>query len=193
VKLALVITRTLINPHKERYFGSPCSLSEILFAAGHTPIFIGYEKGSPLEIVSKIQPSVCILNGGESIGENLVRDNFELGLLRACEEQSIPVIGICRGMQLMSSFMGKQVVPIESHSGTEHEVNGELKFKVHSYHNNALFEAPENFRIDYLAKDGSIEAFSNRVLRWHGTMWHPEREEPDSPGYRYIMDLLEKI
>jgi putative glutamine amidotransferase len=133
------------------------------------------------------------MTGGDSLGENPKRDDFEYRILSSASENQVPVIGICRGMQLMASSKGVSVTSTHSHAGTTHEVFGENNFMVNSYHNFCLRSSPEEFIIDYRAADGSVEAFSNQALNWYGVMWHPEREEIDTPGYNHLLDILEKL
>jgi N5-(cytidine 5'-diphosphoramidyl)-L-glutamine hydrolase len=193
MKIALVVCRVILNEHKEEFFGTPKELSTILQSRGFLPVNVGYESTTIQEIFEAVNPSVCLFTGGESLGENSARDKFELNLLSVIEKQQLPAIGICRGMQLMAHFMGVNTVIDKSHVSVRHEVIGNDRFEVNSYHENVLTETPKGFQSNYLSADGSIEAFSNPHKKWFGVMWHPEREIPDSPGYRHLQKLLESL
>ncbi len=193
MKIALVVGRRIQNSFTEDYFAIPVKLSTLLAESGFFPIFIGFEDGNIKEIFSRVQPSICILTGGDSLGENVPRDQFEYELLNIASTLKTPVIGICRGMQMMATSRGAELVISDSHAGTHHSVSGKSKFIINSYHNYVLRTCPIGFTVDLSALDGTIEAFSNHSLKWFGVMWHPEREAIGSEGYLYMTELLESL
>ncbi|MBO6788923.1 MAG: gamma-glutamyl-gamma-aminobutyrate hydrolase family protein [Dinoroseobacter sp.] len=118
-----------------------------------------------------------IITGGEDIGVSELRDDTETGLLNWAGRASYPVLGICRGMQLMAARAGTSCRHVEGHVATHHLVTGETERKVNSYHSQALLECPTGFRVTARAGDGTIEAIRHTSLPWFGWMWHPERED----------------
>lgn len=120
-----------------------------------------------------------ILSGGDDIGNMPLRDATELELLDWAEQCRIPVLGICRGMQVMAHRSGTVLIPVKDHAGTRHPVHGMRNGIVNSYHNLALAECPSDYEVLAKAGDGGIEAIRHSVLPWEGWMWHPERE-PDA-------------
>ena len=118
------------------------------------------------------------MTGGESIGDNPVRDSFEHTLLKSAIASQTPVLGICRGLQVMMSFYGLSPVRLEGHAGTSHSVEGRISGKVNSYHNFGFTEVSDGFEVISSAQDGSVEAAYHRNNKWLGVMWHPERETP---------------
>ncbi len=128
-----------------------------------------------------IRPSGLLLSGGNDIGEYLLRDATERFLLDWAAERLVPVIGICRGMQLMASWAGVELMEVDGHVRTCHELQvsncvDEWPSTVNSFHNWALKACPANFEIAAKAEDGYIEAIKHKDLPWEGWMWHPERE-----------------
>ncbi|AYD67204.1 gamma-glutamyl-gamma-aminobutyrate hydrolase [Achromobacter sp. B7] len=117
-----------------------------------------------------------ILSGGDDIGHSHVRDETELELLEWAERHDAPVLGICRGMQLMCMRAGAELVPVQGHVRTRHVLSGERSGEVNSFHAWAPDRCPMGFRPLANAPDGVLEAVAHGTLRWEGWMWHPERE-----------------
>lgn len=130
--------------------------------------------------LTKINLSGIILSGGEDLGKNLDRDNLEFGILNWAKSQAVPVLGICRGMQIMGSWAGIELVEIPNHIKTRHQLNGKIQQDVNSFHNFSLKDCPIGFTVMAESSDRAIEAIRHTLLPWEGWMWHPEREIPYS-------------
>lgn len=117
-----------------------------------------------------------ILSGGEDIGTVPRRDDSELSLLAWAEARQLPVLGICRGMQLMGHRAGVALRPVTGHVATCHSLEGAPDEVVNSFHSLALADCPSGYRVLARAADGTIEAIRHLSLPWEGWMWHPERE-----------------
>lgn len=135
-----------------------------------------------------------ILSGGNDLSkfsENMLsakRDRFEKEILEYSILNKIPILGVCRGMQLIGDYFGATFQKVIHHVGTQHplQINQESKYafylnqieQVNSYHNYAIDSAVQNMLTVATTMDGDIEAiehFSERVL---GIMWHSERNLP---------------
>ena len=131
-----------------------------------------------------------ILSGGEfkENNDNNVglknRNEFENNLINHCIENKIPIIGVCRGMQILNNFFGGKLEKIDNHVGKYHEIKNLSRFpiskKVNSYHEFKLSKdkLPENFEIIATDLDGEIESILDKKNNLLGIMWHPERNDP---------------
>jgi putative glutamine amidotransferase len=124
------------------------------------------------------------------------RDAWELALLEAAAAADLPVLGVCRGMQVMAVHAGgvldqhtPDVVGHEQHSpggdqfgdirvSTEPDsrlaslIGPEVKVACH--HHQSVREAP-GFRFTAHAEDGTAEAMEAPDGRFRiGVQWHPE-------------------
>ena len=126
-----------------------------------------------LEIV---KPSAFVLSGGNDIGKSEKRDKTEYFLLDYAKKNELPLLGICRGMQIMAHWAGTNLKKINGHIRTRHTISGDVRMEVNSFHSLGLETCPVEYEVLALSEDGEIEAIRHRNLPWEGWMWHPERE-----------------
>lgn len=152
---------------------------------------------SPAAFVDDAELDGVVLTGGNDLvglpGATDVapeRDDVERGLIEACVVRDLPVLGVCRGMQMLASAWGASLVPVAGHAGASHSLrtNGPTPLpvgprdEVSSYHRFAVAGdglARAELIAAAWAPDGTVEAVVHRHLPQWGIMWHPERGPAD--------------
>lgn len=187
----LVSGRYLESSHGESHLAISLNLLTYLKVLGLDP--------TPTWAETQVKPTeidlgglhLLVLAGGESIGDIPERDSFEHSLLQRAVATQTPVLGICRGLQIMMSFYGLSPVRLEGHAGTSHPVTGRISGLVNSFHNFGFTSVPDGFEVISSAHDGSVEAAYHQENNWLGVMWHPEREMPHNQEHTSLtLELL---
>jgi putative glutamine amidotransferase len=120
------------------------------------------------------------------------RDSSEVALMRAALESNTPLLGVCRGMQLLNVVLGGDLDPdlpgtmhLEQPGKlTEHDVTiapdcslGRLLGKrapVHSHHHQGPRRLGAGLRAVAWAEDGLVEGIEMKEGSAIGVLWHPE-------------------
>jgi putative glutamine amidotransferase len=143
-----------------------------------------------------------LLTGGADIGDAPERDAFELALASAALEHDVPVLGVCRGMQVMNVARGgtliehlPDTVGHEDHRLTpgafgDHDVrlaDGSLARRVaregvhatKSHHHQGVDRVGEGLQVSgWATVDDLPEAIEDPRKRFAlGVQWHPEADE----------------
>lgn len=155
-----------------------------------------------------------ILSGGQDVnpfsyGEEIqqkcgaifpARDEFEFALLREAEKRRIPVLGICRGLQIMNVYRGGKLYqdisyrdmptlrhfqlqdpPIPTHQiqivkdSLLNKIIKKNEIVVNSFHHQLVKSVPTSLKISGMTSDGVVEAFEDPKYEFFmGVQFHPE-------------------
>lgn len=167
-------------------------LDGLIFSGGIDVSPLRY-KESPLKEINRISS---------------VRDGYELKLFKKAYERKLPILGICRGSQLMNVALGgklyqdinQQLPEAFGHSpknmkssqvfhsiklkkdSSFYQIIGEEEIFVNSFHHQAVKELGQNLRAVAHAEDGIIEAIEARDDRFMiGVQFHPEGLQEEHP------------
>lgn len=127
------------------------------------------------------------------------RDHFDMRLLKLAEDNGIPVLGICRGAQIINvahggtlyqdlSYRSEETLKhMQGHSpslpthGMKVKKNsklatvlGKTEFRVNSFHHQLIKEVAPDLIATATAPDGVIEGLENKNGSVLAVQWHPE-------------------
>lgn len=189
--------------------------TEAIILAGGCPLILPYTayEDDIRQLVNKID-GLYITGGNdvdpeyfneaphEKLGEvNPIRDAFELKLLTCILPVNKPVLGVCKGMQMINTVLGgdlyqditsqvktkliqhsqksQMIYPSHAiHIKEEtklHLITSKTKMRVNSYHHQAVRRLGRNLIISGESDDGIIEAIESTAHPFViGLQWHPE-------------------
>jgi putative glutamine amidotransferase len=238
MRIALTTTvEDRTGPHARPSVFLYTSYIHALEQIGMAPVLIT-PAHSPGAIASLVD--VCcglVLSGGEDVdpahyGEDPspalgsvmpARDEMEFRALGCAMERQLPVLGICRGAQLMNVHFGGSL-----YQDIDTEVKGELlheqsepwgqrshraavdcdsmlcrivgteRLFINSFHHQAVKRLGDGLRIVARADDGMVEAIEHESYPWMlGVQWHPERNEATAsdadPDRRIFLAFREAV
>ena len=160
-----------------------------------------------------------ILGGGDDITPSIygaapiepelnypLRDKFEIAILRTAINKKIPVLGICRGCQMINVARGGTLYQniyqqINGHNLINHEDSQHpVYINKHSYlyqimgakqivnsrHHQAIHKLGHNLNVVARAPDGIIEGIESSNALLQGVQWHPENLWKRNPFQKHL-------
>ncbi|MEE2991272.1 MAG: gamma-glutamyl-gamma-aminobutyrate hydrolase family protein [Planctomycetota bacterium] len=203
----------------------PCEYIDTVRRAGGMPVLLPAGEDNVQGLLSAVDG--LLLLGGGDISPNLhggesheaiyqtdeERDRFEISLALGAVESGLPVLGICRGIQVLNVALGGTLhvhLPDvvgetvkhkpEPSSAIEHELSvtsgsrlaevmGQLEFSANSDHHQAIRELAPGLSAVAEAPDGVIEAVEMPSHPWLvAVQWHPERTAAEDPIQQRLFD-----
>ena len=152
------------------------------------------------------------VNSGLSAGMDTEREASDRQAVDAFLKAKKPVLGICRGAQMLNVLFGGTMIQDLGENRKMHTPEGrddkfhtvrterntflcELygdEFEVNSSHHQAVKEVAEAFCVAACASDGTIEAIEHENRDIYGVQWHPERYEGGAKLIEWFVDRCKK-
>jgi putative glutamine amidotransferase len=190
----IAITQRLIenNSYYEIREALDINYCKFVQACGFLPIVLSYEVDFK-KYFDEIKIDGVMLTGGNdlnSINPNDLskkRDDFEKEILEYCISEDIPILGICRGMQLIAEYFGSHLIKVENEVNTRSKllVNETSKYvkelkeikEINSFHNFAIENLSNDFIVSAKNNVNIIKAIEHKNKKIFAQMWHSEREK----------------
>ena len=173
---------------------------------GRDPVF--------LDLRYKKMDAPLLLCGGADIGKDPERDQKEFHWKKIAIECGQPIIGVCRGMQILNKYFGGTVDDLNEgvvdyhksanfaedvdHSGKKSQFHfiktlDDSMFEVNSRHHQWCSKVADNFKVTHMSFDAGYipEAFEDTDLKIWAVQWHPERAE--SADNTYPLDKISRF
>lgn len=198
---------------------------------GGVPYIIPFNEDEEVIKAQMSHVQGLILSGGHDVDPHLyreeplpklgqtwpARDKFDLLLLKLAEEAGMPILGICRGFQLINVAHGGSLYQdISYRTGTtlKHDqvstpslpthgmhaesgshlakVLGETDFLVNSFHHLLAKDIAPDLIASAKASDGVVEGLENAAGNLLAVQWHPEMLH-NNPAVAYQNNLFKFV
>ncbi|WP_020004175.1 gamma-glutamyl-gamma-aminobutyrate hydrolase family protein [Brachyspira innocens] len=147
------------------------------------------------------------------------RDDFDFKLMKYAAEMNKPILGICRGIQVINVYFGGtliQDIPTQRNTNILHSQTAEYHVATHkiqivkdsiiydmlgessevnSFHHQAIDKLAKDFKVTATAKDGIVEAieYKKKDSFILGVQWHPELMSAKSVKMQNLFDMFVEV
>ena len=148
---------------------------------GYTPILLPNNLNNLKKFILNISPKGIVLSGGGDPLKKDLRYKIENELIKISIKKNIPIIGICRGAQVLNIFFGGKLTKVKNHVRKKHRIFGpivkNISISVNSYHDFGFFKKTlgKNLKLLASSSDNVVKSFCHEKYKFLGIMWHPER------------------
>ncbi len=178
----------------------PRSYSRALYGTGSIPFILSPSEQLTNAVAVASSADALLLSGGGDIyndnSQNIrntdrLRDNWEMLLISAFIAQDKKILGICRGLQVISAYFGGLMLD-DIHTEIRHQDNNDVfheveilpgtllssilgsgLHRVNSSHHQSPLNIPSSLELCAKCSDGIIEGLERPGIV--GVQWHPER------------------
>lgn len=147
-------------------------------------IFLPNMGHETINYAEKLGVNALLLTGGDDWGVFPERDETEKSLFFWARAENFPILGVCRGAQVINRMLGGQEHVCNGHLAARHNLAlclGHLPNNavVNSFHHHCIArnELASNLEPFAFAEDDSVEGYFGVNGKICGIIWHPEREK----------------
>lgn len=208
--IGIVVRAIVIPGRRDPIQGVFSSYIDCIHASGGLPLLVPFVSDAAIN-----QLDGLVLSGGEDLAQSSYwsaggprapldaeRDMIERSIILSAREKKVPVLGICRGAQVVNCSLGGTVArfadcDLSKHtssagcvcthivkvvSGAEFVTlfGGEETSSVVSRHSCFISKLGRGLRVAAVADDGTVEAFDSTEWACLGIQWHPEWRGPSA-------------
>lgn len=198
IRIGITQRVEVVESYGERRDSLDQEWSRLLSDLGLLPVPLPNAPSRAALLLDELDLAGFLLSGGNDLAHledarsaAPERDQFERELLTLATDRGLPVLGVCRGMQMMVCHYGGSLVPVTGHVREPHGLlvrDGELsgfpltaREVVNTFHDYGVPAdgSGRELRPLAFAPDGTVEAVVHESLPQWGIMWHPERAPND--------------
>ena len=180
-RIAITQRVALIEAIGERRDALSQEWAELAEACGFLPVLLPNRRPLAQAMLAATPVDGILMTGGNDLvcygGDAPERDELEQYLIAYAMQAGIPLLGVCRGMQMLLHYFKTPLTRVEGHVRTKHPLsNGDL---VNSFHSWGALTCHAPLKSRATSADGVIEAVTHVDFpQIQGIMWHPERYHP---------------
>ena len=181
-----------VNQKKENYINAINNCGGIAIS-GYCPEYSDEYDGLLLCGGNDIDPSYYGEEFNGTVDVDIKRDTAEFTLVKTFIEKKKPIMGICRGLQLLNVAFGGNLHQHISNADEHSSACGDLvhnvispensflynmygaDFFVNSHHHQAIKKVANDFDVVAVAEGETIEGIVHKKLPVFAVQWHPER------------------
>jgi len=188
MKAVAVTQRVAVVPqYGERRDCLDQAWTKFLFTCGLLPVLLPNVPEAAVALCEEANVNGIVLTGGNDLavlgGDAPERDVTENAVLDWAAQHTIPVLGTCRGMQVIQQRFAVSLCRVEGHVAQQQTIRiDNQREEVNSYHHFGAFESRPPLETWALADDGVVKAIRHSTQSITGIMWHPERLAPFRPA-----------
>lgn len=183
--------------------------SDAISAAGFLPVLIPHLSDTNAVAAIMDKADALVLSGAVKTSDYPIRNKFDSMLIDMAIERGIPVVGFCRGHQVINRYFGGKIAalptdrsPMIAHRGKVspykkdcfHEIEivagtrleksfGARRATVNTSHNCHISKLGKDLVVTARSNDGIIEAIEHKTLPITGFQFHPERSYAHYPQH----------
>lgn len=163
--------------------------------SGFLPLLLPNRRSTVQALLEDLKPEGVLLTGGNDLlscgGDAPERDETEHFLIDWALERRVPLLGVCRGCQMLLDHFGTPLRRVEGHIRVEHLLSDGRR--VNSFHGWGAETCRPPLEVLARSEDGIVEAVRHRDCPWiQGVMYHPERYSPlREQDLSFIREALE--